>query len=184
MSQPTNPRPWSFIALGLSGVILGGLLGAITNAINAWVSPTYFREVMGWGEVQDIGRTAAAEGILEGLMFGLVFSVIFLCVVGVVTRAGCLYSLGIRYLAGIAAFALVFWVLGGLVGMGLAWLSPEFYRHAFRGAPAEAHEMYRYAWVGGSIWGIVFGGLAAVVVGGILFRASWLSGEPPQEAGG
>jgi len=41
--------------------------------------------------------------------------------------------------------------LGGVVSMGLATLSPEFYPHAVRGAPEDFGPMLRYAWVGGSI---------------------------------
>ncbi|MHB8861754.1 MAG: hypothetical protein ACYC6N_05075 [Pirellulaceae bacterium] len=52
-------------------------------------------------------------------------------------------------------------------------LSPEFYRHTFRGVPEGGDQMFRYAWVGGSIWGIQSGGLASVIVGSILFRAKW-----------
>jgi O-antigen/teichoic acid export membrane protein len=33
--------------------------------------------------------------------------------------------------------------------------------------------MLQYAWVGGSIWGLQFGGLASVIVGSVLFRAKW-----------
>ena len=57
--------------------------------------------------------------------------------------------------------------------MGLATLSPEFYQHAFRGVPEDLGQMLSYAWVGGSIWGIQFGGLASVIVGSVLFRAKW-----------
>jgi len=110
-----------------------------------------------------------------GAMIGLAFSVIFVAVVGIVTRARCPYKIGAAYLFGIAVFAAVCWCLGGLIGMGLATFSPEFYRHAFRGVPEAFPEMLRYAWVGGSIWGWEFGGLASVIVGSVLFRAKWRS---------
>ena len=57
--------------------------------------------------------------------------------------------------------------------MGLATLSPEFYRSAFVGVPNEFGPMLRYAWVGGSIWGAEFGGLVSVVVGLVILRANW-----------
>jgi hypothetical protein len=57
--------------------------------------------------------------------------------------------------------------------MGLASLSPDFYRRAFIGVPEEFGEMIRYAWVGGSIWGAQFGGLVSVVVGLVVLRANW-----------
>jgi hypothetical protein len=57
--------------------------------------------------------------------------------------------------------------------MGLATLSPEFYRHAFYRVPEDFGEMLRYAWVGGSIWGIEFGGFALTILGWFLFYARW-----------
>jgi len=76
-------------------------------------------------------------------------------------------------LAFVAAAALVCWAVGGLLGMGLATLSPDFYRHAFIGVPQDFGEMLRYAWVGGSIWGVEFGGFALTVLGSFLFYARW-----------
>ncbi len=73
----------------------------------------------------------------------------------------------------VAVAALVCWVVGGLLGMGLAALSPEFFRHAFVGVPKEFGEMLRYAWAGGSILGIKFGGFAAMILGSFLFYARW-----------
>jgi hypothetical protein len=161
------------IALVFTGVLLGAILGALTNSVNGWVSPTYFRNIMRWHEVTDIWRASIAQGILEGLMFGLAFSVIFVAVVGIVSRAHCPYRTAAAYLVGIALFAVVCWVFGGIIAMELATLSPEFYRHAFRGVPEDFPEMLRYAWVGGSIWGSQFGGFASVIVGSVLFRAKW-----------
>lgn len=161
------------VGLAFTGVLMGAVLGALTNSVNGWVSPTYFRNIMRWHDVADIWRASIAQGILEGLMFGLAFSVIFVAVVGIVSRARCPYRTSASYLVGIALFAVVCWVFGGLIAMGLATLSPEFYRHAFRGVPEEFPEMLRYAWVGGSIWGLQFGGFASVIVGSVLFRARW-----------
>lgn len=175
MQELDQSRPGAMIGLAFTGVGLGAALGALTNSINGRVSPLYFRNIMRWDDVADIARAAIAQGILEGLMFGLALSVVFVAVVGIVARARCPYGLAVRYLLGIAAAALVCWALGGLIAMGLAALSPEFYRHAFRGVPEAVPEMLRYAWVGGSIWGLEFGGLASVIVGAVLFRAKWRS---------
>lgn len=65
------------------------------------------------------------------------------------------------------------WVLGGLVAMGLAALSPEFYRRAFIVVPEAWGPMLRYALVGGSIWGAMFGGLLSAILGPIVFRSRW-----------
>ena len=60
-----------------------------------------------------------------------------MAVVGIVTKARCPYRFAAVYLLSIGIFALVCWVLGGLLAIGLASLSPDFYRHAFRGVPEE-----------------------------------------------
>ena len=175
MRDHERSRPSAMIGLAFTGVLLGAAFGALTNSINGWISPLYFRNIMRWQDVTDIWRASIAQGILEGLMFGLAFSVIFVAVVGIVTKARCPYRLSATYLLSIAAGAVLCWGLGGLIAMGLATLSPEFYRHAFRGVPEDFPEMLRYAWVGGSIWGLEFGGLASVIVGAVLFRAKWRS---------
>lgn len=173
MPQIEKGHPGALIGIAFSGVLLGAILGALANSINGWVSPLYFRNIMQWHDVEDIWRASIAQGILEGIMFGLAFAVIFTTVVGIVSKARSPYGLAAIHMVLIAVAALVCWALGGLAGMGLATLSPEFYRHAFLGVPDEFGPMLRYAWVGGSIWGIVFGGLASVIVGSVLFRAKW-----------
>lgn len=173
MRNLERSRPGALVGLAFSGVLLGAILGALTNSVNGWVSPTYFRNIMRWHDVADIWRASIAQGILEGLMFGLAFSVIFVAVVGMVSKARCPYRIAATYLFLIGISALTCWCIGGLIAMGLATLSPEFYRYAFRGVPEAFPEMLRYAWVGGSIWGLQFGGLASVIVGSVLFRAKW-----------
>ncbi len=173
MVDLTRSRPGALIGVALSGILLGAILGAVTNSINGWVSPLYFRNIMRWDDVENIWRASIAQGILEGIMFGLAFAVIFTAVVGIVSKARSPYGLAAIHLVLIAVAALVCWALGGVIAMGLATLSPEFYRHTFHGVPEDFDQMLRYAWVGGSIWGIQFGGLASVIVGSVLFRAKW-----------
>ena len=68
------------------------------------------------------------------------------------------------------------------MAMGLATLSPEFYRKAFIGVPDEFVPMLRYAWVGGSIWGAMFGCLLAAVISLVSFVVR--SRRFPQQAAG
>jgi hypothetical protein len=166
-------RPLDLAAVALTGVVAGGVLGAITNAVNGWVSPQYFVAILGWHDVEDVWRASIAQGLFEGLLFGVFFSLIFSAVSGLITRASCPYAFAFKHVLGILAGALVCWGLGGLAGMGLASLSPEFYRRAFIGVPAEFGPMIRYAWVGGSIWGLELGGLAAVILGLVVLRSNW-----------
>ncbi|AMV36423.1 hypothetical protein [Planctomyces sp. SH-PL62] len=168
-------RPGAIIALAAWGVAMGAALGGLTNAINGRVSPEYFRAVMHWERVLDVARASVAQGIFEGLLFGLGLSMIFTSTVGMVSHARCPLRVSGKYLLAIGGAALACWVIGGLLATGLATLSPEFYREAFRAAPEEPGALIRFAWVGGSIWGLQFGGLAAVIVASVLFRAWWRS---------
>lgn len=113
------------------------------------------------------------QGIFEGLIYGLMFSVVFTLVVGLVSRARCPFNFAFGHMLAIVVAIYCCWAAGGLIAMGLATLSPEFYRNAFIGVPDDFGPMLRYAWVGGSIWGAMFGGLLAVVVGSIVFAVRW-----------
>jgi hypothetical protein len=172
--QDPPVRPLTLFATVITGILAGGALGAVTNAINGAISPHYFVIVMQWHWVQDVWRASVAQGIFEGLLFGVLFSLIFTTGVGIMTRGTCRYGVAVRQMLGIAAGAFVGWLLGGLAAIGLASLSPDFYRRTFSGVPEETGPMLSYAWVGGSIWGIELGGLVSVVLGLVIFRANWL----------
>jgi hypothetical protein len=167
-------RPLTLLATVVTGILASGALGGVTNAVNGWVSPEYFVSVMQWYWVQDVWRASVAQGIFEGLLFGVLFSLIFTTGIGIITRASCRYRFAVRHVIVIVGGALVGWILGGLAAMGLASLSPEFYRKTFSGVPEETGPMLCYAWVGGSIWGIELGGLVSVVLGLVIFRSNWL----------
>lgn len=167
------PRPLALFGIAVTVVILSAALGAAVNAVNGRVSPEYFVAVMRWEGIEDVPRASIAQGILEGLCFGVFFSLVFTVGVGVVTRASCSYGFAAAHLLGIVAGALVCWVVGGLAGMGLAALSPEFFRRAFVGVPKEFDPMLAFAWVGGSIWGLQLGGLLSVVLGLVVLWGDW-----------
>jgi hypothetical protein len=166
-------RPLALFGVAMTGVFASAGLGAITNAVNGWVSPLYFITIMRWRGVEDVWRASVAQGIFEGLCFGVFFSLVFASGVGIITRASCSYGFAVRHLLSIVAGAFTCWVIGGLAAMGLASLSSEFYRRAFIGVPEEFGPMLAYAWVGGSIWGLQFGGLVSVVLGLVVLRGDW-----------
>ncbi|MBP7745117.1 MAG: hypothetical protein KA383_03220 [Phycisphaerae bacterium] len=166
-------RPGVLLALLVSGAVLGALLGGVTNALSAAVSPEYFRTVLGWENVNNVWRASVAQGVFEGILFGLGCAVVFVVVVGVVSRGCSPYGLAARHLLWILVGALGAWLAGGVVAVLLATLSPEFFRHAFHDVPTTLGAMLRYAWVGGSIWGLELGGLAALVVGCVAFGTHW-----------
>jgi len=166
-------RPFALVGLAVTGIVAGAALGALTNSINGWVSPLYFRNVLRWQDVEDVWWASIAQGIFEGLLFGILLSLAFVIVAGIVSKARCGYRFGAAVLLAVVAAAFVCWMIGGLLGMGLAALSPEFFRHAFKGVPQDFAELLRYAWVGGSITGIQFGGVAAMILGSFVFYARW-----------
>jgi len=161
------------IAVALTCVIMGALIGALTNMVNGAVSPLYFQNIMRWDDVQDVWRASVTQGIFEGLIYGVLFAAVFTAVFGVVTKGECPYSHVLKFMLGIFVAVIVCWAMGGLIAMGLAILSPEFYRRAFIGVPEETAPMLRYAWVGGSIWGGLFGGLLSAILGSVIFRIKW-----------
>jgi hypothetical protein len=166
-------RPLALAAIAVSGVLASGFLGGSTNAVNGAVSPTYFVTILGWQAVENVWRASIAQGVFEGLLFGIFFSLLFTVVTGIMTGASCSFGFALKHLLAILGGSYVCWAIGGLAAVGLATLSPEFYRRAFIGVPERFGPMLRYAWVGGSIWGAEFGGLVSVVVGLAILRANW-----------
>ena len=171
-------RPLSLVAVAAMAILAGGIVGGSTNAFNGAVSPQYFRTILHWHHVEDVYRASIAQGIFEGLLNGDAFAIVFTLVVGIVSKCLCPFALAFRFLMGIVGGIFVCWMLGGLIAMGLALLSPEFYRQTFIGVPQETGPMLGYAWVGGSIWGAMFGSVFATIAGSILFAIRWRRSQP------
>jgi hypothetical protein len=167
-------RPLAMVGILSTGILCGALLGAITNAVNGFVSPGYFIVIMNWHGVDDVWRASIAQGIFEGILFGAGFSLVFTVGAGLMTQASVPYPFAARHLVGIFAGTLACWIFGGTAAVYLASLSPAFYQATFIGVPDEFGAMLAYAWVGGSIWGIELGGLISVVMGLVILRANWL----------
>lgn len=162
----------TIIWVALTCVLTSGLIGATINSINGYVSPIYFQNILGWN-FQDIWTASIAQGILEGMIYGVIFSIIFGATVALVTKGKATYRFAFRYLVKIIGIVYLCWILGGLIAMGLAALSPDFYRQTVRAVPEEFGQMIGYAWVGGSIWGGMFGGLFGLTLGVIGVKTSW-----------
>jgi hypothetical protein len=166
-------KPFSLIGIWITGILGAAVLGALTNFANSQVSALYFRNIMHWRDVSNISQAIVAQGFFEGILSGLLVSTIFATIVGIISSARCPYKYGVRYVGGLILMAFVCWIIGGLLAVSLASLSPEFYRHTFIAVPEALNDRLRYAWVGGSIWGIQFGGIAAMFIFIGLFRAAW-----------
>jgi hypothetical protein len=175
-ASPPWPRPFRPLALaGIAAtVILAGMLvGASTNAINGAVSPTYFESVMGWQILSNVWWESIAQGVFEGMIGGVLLSIVYTTTLGIITRGSCTYDMGVRWLGLILLPVYGLWGIGGIAGVVLAALRPQFFQSTFIGVPGEPGQMLRYAWVGGSIWGAYVGGPLAVIVGLVLFRVNW-----------
>ena len=181
-TQTQHAQPVALLLIAATAIVGGAVIGASTNAINSAVSPTYFRNIMRWHDVEHIWQASIAQGIFEGLIYGIICSIAFTLVVGLVSRARCSFTFALRHLLAILVAIYCSWAAGGLIAMGLATLSPEFYRHTFIGVPESFGPMLRYAWVGGSIWGAMFGGLLAVMIGSVLFAVRWRHSQPHNAA--
>jgi hypothetical protein len=171
--KPDRLRPLALIALTATGVATGAALGAFTNLINGGVSPQYFRDVLDWHHLGNVWRASVAQGILEGTLFGLGSSVVFAAVVGCVSRVRCSYRVAAPFLFAITCAALVCWVVGGLLLLCLAFLSPPWFQRMFYGTYNNIPEMLGFAWVTGSIWGVELGGAASVIIASVIFFARW-----------
>lgn len=93
-----SPNPMALVMTAGATLAGGAMIGASTNAINAAISPHYFRQIMHWEGVEDIWRAAIAQGILEGLISGMFAALVFTLVVGIVSRARCPFGIAIRQL--------------------------------------------------------------------------------------
>src|SRR5262249_50470372 len=134
--------------LALLGLLLccplaGSSLGVITNAINGAVSPGYFVRIMGWSPGPGIWAASVAQGIFEGAIFGLIFGILFTVVVAIASAARISFRFGFRFVAASVVGSLICWCLGGLLGLLMAWLSPDFFVAHFYRVPTETAERLR-----------------------------------------
>ena len=153
-------------------VFIGALIGGTSNFINGYISPTYFKNIMGW-DFEEIWSASIAQGIFEGLLNGIAFSILYGIAFSIITKGKPTLNFGLNQLFKITKNIYAFWIIGGVIGLGLASLSPEFYQSKFRMVPKETKDMLAYAWVGGSIWGVNYGSMIAIVIGIIKTKTDW-----------
>ncbi|BCM90073.1 hypothetical protein IAD21_01924 [Abditibacteriota bacterium] len=175
MRTPVKIPSWilSSVGLFLTGLLLAGAMGGITNSINGWINPLYVVAVMRWQSMDDVWWAGVAEGVASGVMRGFVLCAIFTLGIALISRGECPLSLSLRYLFTIFGSVSVCWTVGGLFSVVLSLLFPQFYRFFFFGMPNEVGDVIRYAWVGGSIWGAQLGGVGSVFVALARFNTRW-----------
>ena len=163
-------KPLRICIVCMSCIMLSGLIGLCTNLINAVISPEYFINIMHWEEVENLIRSAGAQGLYQGLGQGLFFALVFSCVYIISNNAERNISAVLKWIVCMGLASIGLWVIGGIIAIALSALSPEFDKQTFIGVPDGYAAMFRYAWVGGSIWGITFGGIIVMIIGTVLFR--------------
>lgn len=159
-SRFTARRMLALLSVGVSG---GALLGVLTNSVNGAVSPQYFRDVMGWSG-SHIWLRAVGEGALEGAGYALAYGILFMILIATVSQRRCRFRTAMRYVGFTFALALGFWLLGGAAAVACAWLFPSVCNPRYFGHNITWPAFGCYAWVRGSIQGIVDGGLASVLI--------------------
>lgn len=162
----------NIVKVTLSCIFLGTSIGAITNMVNASVSPYYFQSVMRWN-FTNIWGASVAQGIFEGTIYGIIFSFVFSWAFYAITKNQASYSFAFQQLYKICLFILVCWALGGLLAVLLASLSAEFFVNAFPLAPNSGADLLKFAWVGGSIWGSMAGSILGCLLGIFVTKNEW-----------
>lgn len=150
--------------LALIPLLLGPIIGVLTNFINADVSKEYFEIVMGWNlDYVSISTLAMLQGAFEGFIYGAIFSLVFTVYVARTNRA----VLGKKFFRSIfirvVVIVIICWLLGGIVGVmvlkNFPEVGPNFNNVLTFG---ETYLRERFGWVAGSIWGGMIGGVLAL----------------------
>ena len=175
MKSPTGSLAIALTAL--SCVAAGGIIGVGTNIINGMISQEYYITVLKW-KFSNVYPAIMAQGILEGLINGVLFAAVFATGFGVITRGQAALSFALRHLRMVFVFVLSCWIAGGLLGMGLAALSADFYRAQFASGLQPQGNLTTFAWVGGSIQGAQLGALLSAVLSIVAMRNSWNKVRP------
>jgi hypothetical protein len=148
---PLHPEKFSkseiWQVLG-TGIVLGSVLGAGTNALNGWIGPTYFAFV--FKSDRDLWLKAVIQGVFEAGLYGLLNAAIFELLANFWGRGIRSVAIVRKYLLGCAAAVLGFWLLGGVGGLLFArWLGRHpLYRGPF---PAPLFDDTGFCWTAGSL---------------------------------
>jgi len=173
IKQDTSNNPLAIIGVALCSILLGSLIGGLTNSINGAISPLYYRLVMGW-RFEDIWSASIAQGIFEGTLYGIVFSIVFTTGFSLISKGRASFSFALRVLIQVFLFVLICWIIGGAIATFIAFFSPDLYRASIHIAPEEKNSLLRFAWVGGSIWGGIVGALIGCILSLVWTKNSYV----------
>ena len=167
-----KPNYLKIFFIVISCILFGGLIGAILNIINLFISSTYFINILDWGE-ENIWFFTILQGIIEGIIYGGIFSIIYVIVFEIITKNIGTYNFAFKVLLKTPLIIFFCWIVGGIFAIILATISPELYKSTFYMVPEEKTAMLKYAWVGGSIWGEIFGGILALISSTTGMKYKW-----------
>ncbi len=161
-----NPqgKPFHLIWLTLLLIGTGGFIGATTNLVNGNVSELYFQRIMGWN-FPGIWKAAILQGIFEGFIYGFIFSIIYTIGFAIITKRKADWNFVKRQLTKMVKLIYLCWIIGGVIAIFLSVVFSDDYQRLIRGVPIESIQRIRYAWVGGSIWGALIGGIISLIWG-------------------
>lgn len=163
-SSPVTRINWKAGAVAFIVAIAGGLLlGAGTNSINGYVSPEYFRGVMGW-QTPHIWAAAIAQGAIEGIAYALLGTMMLLSAALVFTRCVLTTRIVIRLQASAFVTVAILWLVGGSIAVVAARFYPHVCAPRYFGYSTLWPAAGYYAWVRGSIWGSIYGSIVAVIL--------------------
>lgn len=155
-------KPFNLLYLAFVIIGIAVFIGASTNLINGMVSEEYFRKIMAW-DFNGIWLAAVFQGISEGAIYGFLFSFVFTLGFAQITKMEADWSFAKRQLKKIVLIIYSFWILGGIIAIILAFVFPENYDRIIYSVPKETIPRMGYAWVGGSIWGGLVGGIISII---------------------
>jgi len=158
--------------LALLLIEIGGFVGGTTNLINVNISEAYFRQIMGW-DFPGIWLAAIFQGVFEGIIYGLIFGFIFTIGFAAITKKKADWEFTKKQLKKIIFVIYGCWIIGGIIAIILAFVFPEDYDLIIHSVPNEKFPRAGYAWVGGSIWGGMIGGIISVIWGLINTNQAW-----------
>ena len=183
MTDSTAPtRPLALLSCIGATSLAGAIAGGLTNAASAGFDTEFFRAALRWWDIKDVWRAAIAEGVFAGALIGFFGSLVFALWIGLATRCRIGHAALLRALALCAGTAIAAWVVGGLIGIGIAHLSPERFERLFwipEGQEVD-FDATTFGWCGGSIAGLNLGALAGMVVAGVQVRSRWKSEQATQ----
>ena len=140
--------------IALCSILLGAAIGASIAWFNAWMSPHYFQETMGWNQ-EEVRPASLIQGGLNGMAYGFAFAGFFAIVCGWATQFKCSFLFAFRQLLKISFFVFLGWAAGGLIESSFyqPMENALTFSSVFSVLPGAPATDWHSRWVQGSILG-------------------------------